>query len=62
VQSVRELSNGAALKLTTAIFRTPSGLNLTGRGLSPEVHAIDLPTTLRDEALRSAARALLEQL
>jgi carboxyl-terminal processing protease len=62
VQSVRELSNGAALKLTTAIFRTPSGINLTGRGLSPDIRAIDIPSTTRDEALGSAARALLEQL
>jgi carboxyl-terminal processing protease len=61
VQSVRELSNGAALKLTTAIFRTPSGLNLTGRGLAPDIRAVDIPSTTRDEALRSAARALLEQ-
>jgi carboxyl-terminal processing protease len=62
VQSVRELSNGAALKLTTAVFRTPSGLNLTGRGLSPDLETVDLPSTERDEALRSAARTLLEQL
>src|SRR6185312_1435068 len=31
VQSLRELSNGAALKLTTAVFRTPSGVNLMGK-------------------------------
>ena len=62
VQSVRELSNGAALKLTTAIFRTPAGHNLTGRGLSPNLDAIDLPSTRRDEALGSAAHALLERL
>jgi carboxyl-terminal processing protease len=62
VQSVRQLSNGAALKLTTAVFRTPSGLNLTGRGLSPDVEMLDVPSTQRDEALRSAAHTLLEQL
>jgi carboxyl-terminal processing protease len=62
VQSVRELSNGAALKLTTAVFLTPTGANLTGRGLSPDVRAADLPRTRRDEALARAATVLLQQL
>ena len=62
VQAVRELSNGAAVKLTTAVFRTPNGSNLTGRGLTPDVVARDLPETLRDEGLRAASRLLLEQL
>lgn len=59
VQSLRELSNGSALKLTTAVFRTPNGTNLTGRGLAPTVAAVDLPDTVRDEGLLAASRALL---
>jgi carboxyl-terminal processing protease len=62
VQSVRELSNGAALKLTTAVFLTPTGANLTGRGLEPDVRAADRPRTRRDEALRKASRVLVEQI
>lgn len=62
VQAVRELSNGAAVKLTTAVFRTPNGSNLTGRGLTPDVVARDLPETIRDEGLGAASRLLLEQL
>ena len=62
VQALRELSNGAVLKLTTAVFRTPNGTNLTGRGLSPDVVARDLPETLRDEGLRAATRVLLREL
>ena len=62
VQALRELSNGSALKLTTAVFRTPNGTNLTGSGLSPDIVAPDLPETTRDEGLRAATRALLRQL
>jgi carboxyl-terminal processing protease len=62
VQALRELSNGSALKLTTAVFRTPNGTNLTGSGLSPDIVAPDLPETARDEGLRAATRALLRQL
>jgi carboxyl-terminal processing protease len=62
VQSVRELSNGAALKMTTAVFLTPTGENLTARGLSPDVRAVDVPRTRRDEALARAKTVLLKQL
>ena len=60
VQTIRELSNGEALKLTTAVFVTPAGSTLE-RGVRPDVHAVDHPTTREDEAL-TTARALLEQL
>ena len=61
VQSVRELSNGAALKLTSAVFVTPSGANLTGRGVTPHVRALDVARTLNDEALAKAKQVLLAQ-
>ncbi len=62
VQSVRALTNGDALKLTTAVYRTPSGANLTGHGIKPDVEVRDLPATRRDEALGRAAKLLLAQL
>ncbi|MDQ3866102.1 MAG: S41 family peptidase [Actinomycetota bacterium] len=62
VQSVRELSNGAALKLTTAIFLTPRGANLTARGIAPDIQAADRPGTRRDEALDRATAVLLHEL
>jgi carboxyl-terminal processing protease len=58
VQSIRGLSNGAALKLTSAVFYTPSGVNLTARGLNPDVGAADDPRTRGDEALAAARAAL----
>jgi carboxyl-terminal processing protease len=60
VQSLRELSNGAALKLTTATYRTPKGHNLLGTGVRPGVRAVDELATRRDEALLAAQRILLE--
>lgn len=61
VQSVRELSNGAALKLTSAVFLTPSGTSLTGRGVTPDVRALDVARTVNDEALAKAKQVLVAQ-
>jgi carboxyl-terminal processing protease len=62
VQSLRELTNGAALKLTTAVFLTPDGRNLTLTGLRPDVEAVDEPRTRRDEALVRATAVLRRSL
>jgi carboxyl-terminal processing protease len=62
VQSLRELTNGAALKLTTAVFLTPKGRNLTLTGLRPDVEAVDVPGTARDEALARASAVLAKSL
>jgi len=62
VQSLRELSNGAALKLTTATYTTPTGQDLHGHGVRPGLRALDDPATPVDEALRTAQRTLLKQL
>ncbi len=61
VQSIRPLRAGGALKLTTAMYRTPSGADLTEVGIRPDVKAADDPLTKRDEAVRAAQRALLKQ-
>ena len=62
VQSVRALSNGGALKLTTAVFLTPAGTNLGRQGLTPDVGAVDDPRTPSDEARKRAVAALLKQI
>lgn len=62
VQSIRELSNGDALKLTTATYRTPVGFDLSLRGLDPRIAAADDPFTRPDEAVVSAEHALLFKL
>jgi carboxyl-terminal processing protease len=62
VQSIRPLSHGTALKLTTAMYRTPSGRDLTGEGVHPKIRVVDDPLTEVDEVLRSAEITLLKQL
>jgi carboxyl-terminal processing protease len=62
VQSIRPLSHGTALKLTTAMYRTPAGHDLTGLGIHPKIRVDDDPLTDVDEVLRVAETALLKQL
>jgi carboxyl-terminal processing protease len=58
VQAVDPLGNGAALELTIAQYRTPDGADLAGRGLTPQVRAVDDPRTRQDEALAVALHVL----
>jgi carboxyl-terminal processing protease len=62
VQTLLELSNGGALKLTTATYLTPSGVSIRERGVKPAVKALDDPLTKPDEALVTASEVLLEEL
>jgi carboxyl-terminal processing protease len=52
------LRNGGALTLTIGEYFTPSGVNLGGTGVRPDVAARDRPDTARDEALERALRVL----
>jgi carboxyl-terminal processing protease len=45
VQSIEPLSNGGALKATTAIYLTPQGRDINKKGISPEITAPDDPAT-----------------
>ncbi len=58
VQSLDPLGNGAALELTVAHYYTPSGEDISGTGVVPQVHAADDPRTPEDEALGAALRVL----
>jgi carboxyl-terminal processing protease len=62
VQSIFPLSNGAALRLTTASYLTPAGKSLAGRGLKPKVRAFDDLRTRPDEGVVAAAQVLIERL
>ncbi len=52
------LSNGGALKLTIGEYFTPTGVNLAGKGIRPDVRASDVPGTAADEGLRRALHVL----
>lgn len=62
VQTLLDLSNGGALKLTTATYLTPSGASIRERGIKPAVKALDDPLTKPDEALVTASKVLLEDI
>jgi carboxyl-terminal processing protease len=55
VQTVIPLSEGSAIKLTTARYFTPSGASIQGLGIAPDVN---LPTDDPGAALLQAARLL----
>ncbi len=45
VQSIMPLSNGGALRLTTALYFTPSGRSIQGKGITPDVEVHQLKVT-----------------
>jgi carboxyl-terminal processing protease len=60
VQTLLTLSNGSALRLTTATYLTPNGRTIRETGLKPKIVAVDDPATRADEALRAARAFLVE--
>ena len=55
VQSIEPLSNGGALKVTTAVYLTPKGRDINKTGIAPDVVAPDDPNTVNvDEGLQAA--------
>ena len=42
--------------------RTPSGMSIGGRGIRPDVKAVDDPATRPDEAVAAAAAVLVDKL
>jgi carboxyl-terminal processing protease len=55
---VFDLSNGGALDLIVGSYYTPSGKNINGKGITPDVRAKDNPATRQDEALNRALKTL----
>jgi carboxyl-terminal processing protease len=54
VQTLEPLSNGGAIKVTTAVYLTPKGRDINAKGISPDVVAPDDPqTTDVDEGLEA---------
>jgi carboxyl-terminal processing protease len=55
VQSIEPLSDGGAVKVTTAVYLTPKGRDINKTGISPDVTAPDDPATESvDETLEKA--------
>lgn len=61
VQSIVSLGNGAALKLTTAVYLTPNGTDINKKGIVPDIVVRDDPKTKKDEQLQAALKYLAGQ-
>jgi len=54
VQQIVELSNGGAIKYTSAVYYTPDGTNINEVGIEPDIYVVDDPATEADEQLDRA--------
>ncbi len=61
VQYIIPLSDGSAIKLTSARYYTPNGRNIHGTGIEPDVTVESDPDTETDEQLEKACEILAEQ-
>lgn len=58
VQSILPLTDGSALKLTVQKYYTPSGKNIHGTGITPDVESKDDIETKKDEQLIKAQETI----
>jgi carboxyl-terminal processing protease len=59
VQSIEPLSNGGAVKVTTAVYFTPKGRDINKTGIAPDVVAPDDPnTTSVDEGVQAVLKLI----
>jgi len=61
VQSVVSLGDGAALKLTTAVYYTPNGTNIHKKGIAPDIIVKDRAKTKQDDVLQRALQYIAAQ-
>ncbi len=61
VQTIVNLGNGAALKLTTAVYLTPNGTNINKKGITPDIVVKDNPKSKADEQMQAALRYIDRQ-
>ncbi len=59
VQQIVPLSYGAAMKLTAAAYLTPSGKNINGKGITPDVVVKGAPRAQKDRAIEILRGILL---
>lgn len=70
VQSVIELKDGTAIKLTTSQYFTPNGINIHGKGIEPDVAVkageatpgSDKVDPVKDPQLKKAIEVMLEKI
>ena len=52
VQTIQELRNGSAVKLTTARYFTPNGRSIQAKGIEPDIKLTTVRLSERDEQAR----------
>jgi carboxyl-terminal processing protease len=60
VQSIEPLSNGGAVKVTTAEYLTPNGRNINKKGITPDIVAPNNASTPKVDAPLEQALKLIE--
>lgn len=58
VQNILPLRDGSAIKITVQRYFTPSGINIQGTGIEPDVEAEENSETERDDQLQTAIDTL----
>ncbi|MBO7364458.1 MAG: S41 family peptidase [Lachnospiraceae bacterium] len=58
VQSIFDLEDGSALKITVSRYYTPNGVCIHGIGITPDLEVREDPETAEDEQLQEAIRIL----
>ena len=61
VQTIVTLGDGAALKLTTAVYLTPNGTNINKKGITPDIVVKDSAKTKKDDVLQRALQYIARQ-
>lgn len=61
VQTVKDLGDGSALKLTISNYYTPNGININGVGIEPDEEVELKENEKEDNQLQKAMEVLLEQ-
>ena len=61
VQTIMPLSDGSAIKLTIQRYFTPSGVNIQGTGIEPDIKVEENSETERDDQLQKAIDTLSEE-
>ncbi|NLE73396.1 MAG: S41 family peptidase [Actinobacteria bacterium] len=62
IQSIQSLPNGGAVKITSAVYLTPSGADINGKGIEPDVVAADEEDTAEiDEALDETLQLISQE-
>jgi carboxyl-terminal processing protease len=54
VQTIQELRNGSAVKLTTARYFTPNGRSIQAKGIEPDIKLSTLKLSAKDEKSNSS--------